>query len=246
MAHRHLHAQAEKQNSPRNDVAVNAEDIKLHPEWKDLLAGEFGKPYFERLVTFVKNEYRTARVYPEGPNIFRALNTTPPGAVKAVILGQDPYHGPGQADGLCFSVQEGVKVPPSLRNIFKEIERDLGHGHPLSGNLEPWARRGVLLLNAVLTVRDAAPGSHRDKGWEVFTDRIIRVVNEHCDGVVFMLWGSYARKKAAFIDPAKHLVLESPHPSPLSAHRGFLGNGHFSRAEGYLKNSGKTPIDWRL
>lgn len=225
---------------------MNADHIKLHPDWKALLAEEFDKPYFESLVTFVKKEYSTARVFPEGPNIFRALNATPPGAVKAVILGQDPYHGQGQADGLCFSVQDGVPLPPSLRNIFKEIERDLGHRPPLSGNLQPWAERGILLLNAVLTVREASPGSHRNKGWEAFTDRVIQVVNAHCDGIVFMLWGSYARKKTAFIDPEKHLVLESPHPSPLSAHRGFLGNGHFSQADAYLINSGRAPVDWRL
>lgn len=225
---------------------ADAKDISLHTQWKELLAAEFGKPYFASLVTFVKNEYRTARVFPEGQNIFRALNTTPPDAVKTVILGQDPYHGPGQADGLCFSVKDGVKVPPSLRNIFKEIERDLGHRPPASGNLQPWAERGVLLLNAVLTVRAAQPGSHRNKGWENFTDSVIQAVNAQCPRTVFMLWGSYARKKAAFIDRSKHLVLESPHPSPLSAHRGFLGNGHFGEADAYLKKTGREPVEWRL
>lgn len=219
----------------------------MHPSWLVPLGQEFEQPYMQALKAFLLAEKQQGKViYPESKNIFNAFNSTPLDAVKVVILGQDPYHGPQQAHGLCFSVQPGVQVPPSLQNMFKELQRDIGFKHPGHGCLQAWANQGVLLLNATLTVQQAAAGSHQGRGWEQFTDRAIQIVNEKCSGVVFLLWGSYAQKKAAFIDQQKHLVLKAPHPSPLSAHRGFIGCGHFSLANSYLVSQGKTPIDWQL
>nr|WP_324258093.1 uracil-DNA glycosylase [Cellvibrio fontiphilus] len=219
----------------------------MHPSWLMPLGQEFEQPYMQALKAFLLAEKQQGKViYPESKNIFNAFNSTPLDAVKVVILGQDPYHGPQQAHGLCFSVQPGVPVPPSLQNMFKELQRDIGFQHPGHGCLQAWANQGVLLLNATLTVQQAAAGSHQGRGWEQFTDRAIQIVNEKCSGVVFLLWGSYAQKKAAFIDQQKHLVLKAPHPSPLSAHRGFIGCGHFSRANSYLEAQGKSPIDWQL
>lgn len=219
-------------------------DIQLDATWKSALMEELEQPYFAELIHFLKNEYCTGQVFPPAETVFKALHTTPLNEVKVVIIGQDPYHGPGQANGLCFSVGEGIAIPPSLQNIFKELKRDLGVPQPSSGDLLPWARQGVMLLNAALTVRAHAPGSHQKKGWERFTDAVIRCINDQEEKVVFMLWGSFARKKAAFVDRDKHLVLESPHPSPLSAYRGFLGNAHFSKANAYLKAHGKGEIQW--
>ncbi len=216
----------------------------MHPSWKNVLQSEFQKNYFEELIKFVKTEYATQKVYPPGKYIFSALDHTPPEDVKVVILGQDPYHGPGQANGLCFSVKEGIQFPPSLRNIFAEIKSDLGKEIPASGDLTRWADQGVLLLNATLTVRAHSPGSHQKRGWELFTDSIVDAINEKLSGVVFMLWGSYAAKKGALIDSTKHCVLKSPHPSPLSAHRGFFGCRHFSKANEYLQSIGKKEISW--
>jgi uracil-DNA glycosylase len=218
--------------------------IEIEESWKDLLKEEFNEPYFSDLVSFVKEEYRTQRIYPPGNLIFNAFNTCPFNNVRVVIIGQDPYHGPGQANGLCFSVNSGVKFPPSLVNIFKEIQNDLGTEYPDSGNLERWARQGVLLLNATLTVREHNAGSHQGKGWEKFTDKVIGTISEKKDNLVFFLWGAYAQKKGASIDRTRHCVLESVHPSPLSAHRGFFGNKHFTECNEYLIFSGQDPIDW--
>jgi uracil-DNA glycosylase len=220
-------------------------DVKIEPGWKSKLRTEFEKEYFVRLTDFVKNEYRMTTVYPQGALIFNAFDICPFEKVKAVIIGQDPYHGPGQAHGLCFSVREGVEFPPSLINIFKEIESDLGIPEPSSGNLTRWARQGVLLLNATLTVRAHQAGSHQKKGWEEFTDYVIRVLNDQKNNIVFFLWGAYAQKKGESIDRTRHLVLESVHPSPLSASKGFFGNKHFSRCNDYLIRNGIEPIDWR-
>ncbi|MFC3116586.1 uracil-DNA glycosylase [Cellvibrio fontiphilus] len=226
---------------------TTAKKIDMHPSWLVPLGQEFEQPYMQALKAFLLAEKQQGKViYPESKNIFNAFNSTPLDAVKVVILGQDPYHGPQQAHGLCFSVQPGVQVPPSLQNMFKELQRDIGFKHPGHGCLQAWANQGVLLLNATLTVQQAAAGSHQGRGWEQFTDRAIQIVNEQCSGVVFLLWGGYAQKKAAFIDQQKHLVLKAPHPSPLSAHRGFIGCGHFSLANSYLVSQGKTPIDWQL
>lgn len=225
---------------------MNAADIQLESVWKQALSTEFEQPYFHELIDFVKAEYRTQTIFPKGRDIFRALDTTPLPDVRVVILGQDPYHGPGQANGLCFSVAPGIPLPPSLRNIFKEINADLGIPIPAHGDLSAWADQGVLLLNATLTVRAHEAASHQGRGWEAFTDAVIDKVSAHCEHVVFMLWGSYARKKVVLIDRQKHLVLESPHPSPLSAHRGFLGNGHFSKANAYLEKHGREAIRWEL
>lgn len=219
-------------------------DVRLEPSWKKLLRAEFEKPYFLELTTFVKNEYHSKTVYPPAKFIFNALDSLPVAKVKVVILGQDPYHGPGQAHGLSFSVPDGVRPPPSLQNIYKEIETDLGHPTHPSGNLERWTKQGVLLLNATLTVAASSPGSHQNKGWEIFTDAVIRELAESKDHLVFILWGNYAQKKGAIIDTAKHLVLKSPHPSPFSAHSGFFGSRPFSRANAYLASQGLTPIDW--
>lgn len=219
-------------------------EVRIEDSWKQKLAPEFDKPYFEELTHFVKNEYTNGRVYPPAKLIFNAFDLCPFDNVKVVIIGQDPYHGPGQAHGLCFSVPEGVDFPPSLVNIFKEINDDLHVEIPHSGNLERWARQGVLLLNATLTVKAHQAGSHQNKGWEQFTDAAIRVLNEEKEHLVFLLWGSYAQRKGEFIDRKRHLVLQSPHPSPLSAYRGFFGNGHFSKANSYLAENGLEPINW--
>lgn len=220
-------------------------DVKIEPAWKSRLQDEFGKEYFVRLAQFVKDEYSATTIYPPGSLIFNAFNLCPFENVKAVIIGQDPYHGPGQAHGLCFSVREGVDFPPSLINIFKEIESDLGIKRPTNGNLERWAAQGVLLLNATLTVRAHLAGSHQKKGWEQFTDSVISRLNNEKENLVFFLWGAYAQKKGEAIDRSKHMVLESVHPSPLSASRGFFGNKHFSRCNEYLSAHGKEPINWQ-
>lgn len=219
-------------------------DVRIEHSWGDALAAEFDKPYFRDLVSFVKREYATAKVFPPGREIFAAFNATPFDKVKVVILGQDPYHGENQANGLCFSVNDGVPFPPSLLNIFKEIQSDIGGEIPRNGDLSRWAAQGVLLLNATLTVRAHAAGSHQGKGWEAFTDAAIAALATRRDHIVFLLWGSYAIRKGAFIDRTRHLVLTSPHPSPLSAHRGFFGNHHFSRANAYLAEHGETTINW--
>ncbi|WP_165026270.1 MULTISPECIES: uracil-DNA glycosylase [unclassified Dysgonomonas] len=219
-------------------------DVKIEQSWKDRLNDEFQKDYFAKLTDFVRNEYRTKQIFPPAKLIFNAFDHTPFDNVKVVILGQDPYHNDGQAHGLSFSVNDGIQTPPSLVNIFKEINRDLGIPIPRSGNLTRWANQGVLLLNATLTVQAHMAASHQNKGWETFTDAAIRHLAEERENLVFMLWGSYAQKKAAFIDPYKHLILKSVHPSPLSAHRGFIGNNHFSEANKYLSAKGISPIEW--
>jgi uracil-DNA glycosylase len=219
-------------------------EVKIEPSWKLALQDEFDKEYFAVLTDFVRNEYKTRLTFPPASLIFNAFDQCPFDKVKVVIIGQDPYHGDGQAHGLCFSVNDGVAFPPSLLNIFKEIERDLGKQAPKSGNLIRWAQQGVLLLNATLTVQAHIAGSHQGKGWETFTDAVIRKLATEKEGLVFMLWGSYAQQKGAFIDSKRHLVLKSVHPSPLSAYRGFIGCGHFSAANLYLKEHGKTEINW--
>ena len=219
-------------------------DVKIEESWKKVLAGEFEKPYFAQLINFVKAEYAAGTVYPEGKNIFNAFNLCPLPNVKVVIIGQDPYHEPRQAHGLCFSVQDGVEFPPSLQNIFKEIESDLGTPVPQSRNLERWARQGVFLLNSILTVRAHQAASHANKGWETFTDEVIKQISDKTENVVFMLWGNYAKVKGKVIDTKKHLILNTVHPSPLSVYRGFFGCKHFSRANQYLTEHGKTPINW--
>lgn len=221
--------------------------IKLHDSWKAHLAGDLASPRMQALRTFLLAEKAAGkRIFPKGGEWFRALDLTPLDEVRVVILGQDPYHGEGQAHGLCFSVQPGVRPPPSLVNIYKELESDLGIPRPRHGFLESWAKQGVLLLNSVLTVEMGQAASHQGKGWEQFTDEIIRTVNAKAEPVVFMLWGAYAQKKAAFVDSSKHLVLKAAHPSPLSAHNGFLGCRHFSKANAFLEAHGKRPIDWTL
>jgi uracil-DNA glycosylase len=220
-------------------------DVKIEESWKIRLKDEFKKDYFLKLADFVKDEYRTNTVYPPGSLIFNAFNLCPFDRVKAVIIGQDPYHGPGQAHGLCFSVRDDVDFPPSLVNIFKEIEGDLGIKRSFSGNLERWAGQGVLLLNATLTVRAHQAGSHQRKGWEEFTDKAINILNLEKNNLVFFLWGAYAQKKGETIDESRHLVLKSVHPSPLSASRGFFGNKHFSRCNEFLIQKGIQSIDWR-
>ncbi|WP_339877168.1 uracil-DNA glycosylase [uncultured Algoriphagus sp.] len=219
-------------------------EVKIEPSWKSALDYLFEKKYFKDLVSFVKDEYATTKVYPPGKEIFNAFNHTPIDSVKVVILGQDPYHGPGQAHGLSFSVKPGVPFPPSLQNIFKEIETDLGKPMPSNGDLTRWAEQGVFLLNATLTVRAHQAASHQKKGWEEFTDEVIRKISDSCEHVVFMLWGSYAQKKSILIDSSKHLVLKAPHPSPLSSYRGFFGCQHFSKANNYLISNGMKPINW--
>lgn len=219
-------------------------DVQIEQSWKQHLAPEFEKPYFVKLTKFVRQEYRTTTCYPPGKLIFNAFNLCPYDKAKVVIIGQDPYHGPGQAHGLCFSVNDGVPFPPSLQNIFKEIQTDLGTPVPQSGNLTRWAEQGVLLLNATLTVRAHQAGSHQRQGWEEFTDAAIKALTEGREHLVFILWGSYAQKKGAFIDRSRHLVLASAHPSPLSAFHGFFGNKHFSLANAYLEQHGETPINW--
>ena len=219
-------------------------EVKIAPDWGELLAEEFEKPYFEELIRFVKEEYATHRIYPRGSNIFRAFDKCPLEKLKVVIIGQDPYHGPGQAHGLCFSVADGVPHPPSLQNIFKEVAADIGTPIPTSGNLDRWAEQGVLLLNAVLTVREHEAASHAGRGWEQFTDAVVRRIAERKRGVVYLLWGSYAQRKGAIADPSKNCILKAVHPSPLSAYRGFLGCKHFSQANNYLISTGQTPINW--
>lgn len=220
-------------------------EVKIEDGWKHVLKDEFEKEYFVRLAGFVRDEYKTCTVYPPAGLIFNAFNLCPFDRVKAVIVGQDPYHGPGQAHGLCFSVREGVDFPPSLINIFKEIGADTGTRPAGSGNLGRWASQGVLLLNATLTVRAHLAGSHQKKGWEEFTDNVISVLNREKEHLVFFLWGAYAQKKCESIDRSRHLVLESVHPSPLSASRGFFGNSHFSRCNEYLKMHGIDPVNWQ-
>ncbi len=225
----------------------NVAKVSGRETWSDVLSGEREQPYFKELLEFVEGERRSGKtIYPKNSEVFNALHCTPFESVQAVILGQDPYHGPNQAHGLCFSVRAPTPPPPSLVNIFTELESDVGVPKPSHGDLESWARQGVLLLNAVLTVEEGKPGSHALRGWERFTDRVVREINDRREHVVFMLWGAYAQKKGAFVDRAKHLVLEAPHPSPLSAHRGFLGCRHFSQANSYLAKHGGLPIDWRL
>lgn len=221
--------------------------VRLEPSWKEKVGDYLQQPGMRSLSAFLRERKAAgARIYPPGQDIFAAFDATPFDDVKVVILGQDPYHGPGQAHGLCFSVLPGVPVPPSLDNIFKEIQRDLGIARPDHGCLLPWARRGVLLLNAVLTVEEGRAGAHQGKGWEGFTDHVVDVLNRERDGLVFLLWGSYAQAKGKVIDPRRHRVLKAPHPSPLSAHRGFLGCGHFSAANEYLARHGQGAIDWSL
>ena len=219
-------------------------DVRIEESWKQRLAEEFEKDYFVKLTEFVRSEYMRTTIYPPAKLIFNAFDHCPFDKVKVVIIGQDPYHGPGQAHGLCFSVNEGVPNPPSLQNIFKEIQSDLGNPLPPNGDLTRWANQGVLLLNATLTVQAHQAGSHQRRGWETFTDAAIRILAEERENIVFILWGAYAQKKGAFIDRNKHLVLTSAHPSPLSAYNGFFGNKHFSRANEYLKEHGETEIDW--
>lgn len=225
-------------------------DVKMPAAWKELLAPEFTKPYFHTLTDFVRSEYVAAArhtgppVYPPAKDIFRAFDKCGLDELKVVIIGQDPYHGPGQANGLCFSVNDGVPFPPSLRNIFKEVHDEFGTPIPASGNLDRWAEQGVLLLNATLTVREGQPNSHADKGWQVFTDAVVEAINETKQEIVYMLWGSFAQKKGAKVDTARNCVLKAAHPSPLSAHSGFFGCRHFSKANEYLQSKGKTPIIW--
>lgn len=219
-------------------------DVRMEPSWKAALAGEFGKPYFTDLVRAVRHEYASGPVYPSGGDIFAAFEQTPLSAVRVVIIGQDPYHGEGQANGLAFSVRPGVSLPPSLVNIFKEVHAETGAPMPVDGDLRRWSRQGVLLLNAALTVRAGQPRSHRGLGWEEFTDAAVRVLEATGRPLVYMLWGADAQRKGAGIDRGRSLVLRSPHPSPLSAHRGFFGNGHFNMANRWLAAHGETPVVW--
>lgn len=231
-----------EQSQPSADMA---KAVKLEESWKRVLTDEFEKPYFKELSRFIKEEYKNAAVYPAPKDIFKAFDNCPFDKVRVVIIGQDPYHGRGQANGLSFAVNEGVVLPPSLRNIFKEIKSDLGITTGPNGDLTRWAKQGVLLLNATLTVRASTPGSHQNKGWEQFTDAAIEKLSNEREGLVFMLWGRYAKQKGAFIDRDKHLVLEAQHPSPFSADKGFFGCRHFSKANEYLKKRGEGEIDWK-
>lgn len=219
-------------------------NVKIEGSWKNILKDEFEKPYFKLLTQFIRKEYSSQQIYPPAKLIFNAFDQCPFDQVKVVIIGQDPYHNPGQANGLCFSVNDGVRVPPSLINIYKEIKDDLGKNIPKSGNLERWSKQGVLLLNATLTVRAHQAGSHQGKGWEQFTDTVIDKLSNKRENLVFILWGSFAQRKGENIDANRHLILKSPHPSPLSAHRGFFGNKHFSKTNDYLIQKGKEPVDW--
>ena len=221
-----------------------ATKVKIESSWKVKLVEEFEKPYFQELTSFVKQEYLAQTIFPPGKEIFRAFDCCDFNSVKVVIIGQDPYHGPGQANGLCFSVRDGMRLPPSLLNIFKEIHKDLGKPIPSSGDLKRWAKQGVLLLNATLTVRTSAAGSHQNKGWETFTDAVIKKISDEKENVVFMLWGAYAQKKGEIINRSKHYVLMSAHPSPFSADRGFFGGKHFSKTNEYLKSKGLKEIEW--
>lgn len=223
---------------------ITSNKIQIEDSWRHILAPEFEKDYFIKLKSFLVEEKIKEIIYPSGDEIFAAFNYTPLHDVKVVILGQDPYHGPGQAHGLCFSVPDGIKIPPSLRNIYKELATDIGINPPSSGNLTYWAKQGVLLLNATLTVRAHQAGAHQKKGWEQFTDQVINKVSDNLENVVFLLWGAYAQKKEVLIDSTKHLILKSVHPSPLSAHRGFLGCKHFSKTNEYLISHHKSAIDW--
>jgi uracil-DNA glycosylase len=228
-------------------TAVTGRVVDLEPGWLKPLQAEFDQPYMKQLRAFLLAEKQAGKcIFPNGKELFSAFNHTPLDKVKVVILGQDPYHGEGQAHGLCFSVKPGVRVPPSLKNIYKELNEELDLPIPVHGHLTHWADQGVLLLNSVLSVESGRAASHQGKGWEAFTDRVIEVINEELEGVVFMLWGSYAQRKGAIIDSARHCVLKAPHPSPLSAHRGFFGCGHFIQANDYLQSRGVVPIDWRL
>lgn len=221
--------------------------VSIHSHWENILQDTFEAPYFKALIDFVKSDYTSTQCFPPGKLIFNAFDLCPPEKTKVVILGQDPYHGPGQAHGLCFSVPEGIPHPPSLKNIFKELENDLQMVYPISGNLTSWAKQGVLLLNTTLTVQAHRAGSHQAKGWETFTDRVIQLLSEQYEGLVFLLWGGYAKQKIKLIDADKHCVLSSGHPSPLSANRGYwFGNQHFSKCNAYLDYKGKTPINWQL
>lgn len=232
---------------PDNSPADFNNTIKLESSWKMRLSDEFSKPYMSQLREFLKNEIKAGKIiYPRGQEMFNALNYTPFDKVKVIIIGQDPYHGPGQAHGLCFSVKSGVAHPPSLMNIFKELKSDLGCATPKSGELTKWAEQGVLLLNASLSVEQGKPLSHQEKGWEQFTDKIIHLLNEECENLVFVLWGSFAQKKAQFVDAKKHLILKAPHPSPLSSHRGFFGSRPFSKINAYLESKNLPPINWDL
>ena len=219
-------------------------NVKINQSWKDVLQPEFDKPYFEELTKFVKKEYQEKTIFPPASRIFAAFNETPFESVKVIILGQDPYHGVAQANGLSFSVSDGIRTPPSLQNIYKEIQSDLKKNPPESGNLERWSRQGVLLLNATLTVESGKPGSHQNKGWEQFTDAVVKILNEKKQNVVFILWGAYAQKKGEHIDRAKHLVIESAHPSPFSADKGFFGSRPFSQTNAYLVMHDLEPIEW--
>lgn len=219
-------------------------DVRIAQDWKEILSDEFSKPYFTELVEFVRAEYAAGEVFPKGRDIFRAFDKCPFDKLKVVIIGQDPYHGVGQANGLCFSVGEGVPFPPSLQNIFKEVNTDTGAPIPASGNLDRWAEQGVLLLNAVLTVRAHQAASHAGRGWEQFTDAVVRAIATRKQGVVYMLWGSYAQRKGAIADPNNNLILKSVHPSPLSSYRGFFGCRHFSKANEYLASVGREQIVW--
>ncbi len=219
-------------------------EVRIAEDWKAVIGEEFSKPYFEELISFVKQEYATSQVFPAGRNIFRAFDKCPFDKVKVVIIGQDPYHGDGQANGLCFSVNEGVPFPPSLKNIFKEVYDDVGTPIPTSGELDRWAEQGVLLLNSVLTVKAHNAASHAGRGWERFTDAVVRAIAERKEGVVYMLWGSYAQRKGAIANPQRNLILHSVHPSPLSSYRGFFGCKHFSKANDYLQSIGKESIVW--
>jgi len=226
---------------------MSPDQVKIEPSWKQHLLPEFQQPYMQALREFLLEQKKAGKViFPKGDEYFNAFNLTPFDQVKVVIIGQDPYHGPGQAHGLCFSVQDGVALPPSLQNIYKEIHADLGLPIPKTGNLAHWAEQGVLLLNAVLTVEQSKAAAHQGKGWELFTDAAIRELNEQREGIVFLLWGSYAQKKGQIIDPKKHCVLKTVHPSPLSAYRGFFGCKHFSKANTYLESIGAKPIDWSV
>lgn len=220
-------------------------EVRIEPSWKKALEEEFGKEYFKALTDFVKNEYKTAKVFPGPKDIFRAFDLCPFDEVKVVIIGQDPYHGPGQANGLCFAVGPDIKLPPSLQNIFKEIKNDLGIEPVLNGDLSRWAKQGVLMLNATLTVRAHSPGSHQGKGWEEFTNAAIQTLSDKCEHLVFILWGNYAKQKGVIIDRSKHCVIEAAHPSPFSAHSGFFGSKPFSKTNTYLREQGGPEIDWR-
>ncbi len=220
-------------------------EVRIDDSWKKILKTEFEKVYFSDLISFVKNEYRQYTCYPEGKNIFAAFDSCSFEQLKVVIIGQDPYHGPGQANGLCFSVHDGIQHPPSLVNIFKELETDVGKKYPESGNLSAWAKQGVLLLNATLTVRARQAGSHQRRGWEIFTDSVIKHISDKKENVVFLLWGGFAKNKSKLIDSSKHHILTSGHPSPLSANRGYwFGNKHFSKTNAFLESKGLTPINW--